>query len=114
MGFIDPADIPRERKFHYACSDISYALAVMKKYKRAKIHLFIDTGMHREGMQIVSGESLSLLQKNIIGVMTHLSTPDNPEVSQKQINTFEKQLQQLEKHDIYPEFQHICASGGVI
>ena len=114
MGFIDPDDIPREKKFHYACPDIAYAHAVIKKYKKAKLHLFLDTGMHREGMQEVPKEGFIPLKKNIIGVMTHLSTPDNPEISQKQIDTFEKQLQQLEKHDIYPEFQHICASWGII
>ena len=114
MGFIDPDDIPREKKFHYACPDVAYAHAVIKKYKKAKLHLFLDTGMHREGMQEVPTEGFIPLKKNIIGVMTHLSTPDNTKVSQKQIDTFEKQLQQLEKHDISPEFQHICASGGVI
>jgi len=117
MGFVDPADIPRERRFHYACSDISYALAVAKRRKKARLHLFFDTGMHREGIQsmlLKDTETLLSLKKNIVGVMTHLSTPDNLEVSQKQIDIFNTFLQSLEENNISPEFRHICASGGVI
>lgn len=114
LGFIDPADIPRERRFHYACSSIPYALAVITQYKKAKIHLFFDTGMHREGMQDIPREGLSLLSKNIIGIMTHLSTPDNADVTEKQIQRFDEYIQVLKKYGISPEFQHVCASGGVI
>jgi alanine racemase len=69
MGFVDPADIPREKRFHYACSDIPYALAVVKRRKRAKLHLFFDTGMHREGIASLSKEDihyLSGLKDNIL------------------------------------------------
>lgn len=117
MGFIDPADIPREKKFHYACSDISYALAVVKKRKHAKLHLFFDTGMHREGIQTILTKDVAMLlplQKNIVGIMTHLSTPDTIEVAQKQIDTFAGFLKLLEEKDILPHYRHICASGGAI
>lgn len=117
MGFVDPTDIPREKRFHYACSDISYALEVIKRQKRAKIHLFFDTGMHREGIQTIIAkevESLLPLKKNIVGMMTHLSTPDNTEVAQGQIDTFAAFLKLLEEKDIRPEFHHICASGGAL
>ncbi|MEI6711111.1 MAG: alanine racemase [bacterium] len=117
MGFVDPADIPREKKFHYACSDISYALAVVRKRKHAKLHLFFDTGMHREGIQtLLDDEDTSLvpLKKNIIGMMTHLSTPDTIEVTQKQIEIFNSFSGLLKGRGIHPEWYHICASGGVL
>jgi alanine racemase len=47
-------------------------------------------------------------------MMTHLSTPDNTQVAQKQIDTFHAFLELLEKQDIHPKFRHICASGGTI
>lgn len=117
MGFVSPDDIPREKKFHYACSDISYALAVVKKRKHAKLHLFFDTGMRREGIQSIvtkGNNQLISLKKNIVGIMTHLSTPDDSKVTQKQIDTFNTFFKTLATIDIYPEFRHICASGGSI
>ncbi len=98
MGFVDPLDIPRERKFHYACSDLEYAQLIVKKRKRAKLHLFFDTGMHREGIQSLSKldlKILSILKRNIVGIMTHLSTPDNYDIAHAQyetMNRFEKIL----------------------
>lgn len=73
--------------------------------------------MHREGIQaIIKEESMSLLalKKNIVGIMTHLSTPDTVEIAQGQIDTFQQFLNLLETYDIRPEFRHICASGGAL
>jgi len=118
MGFVDSRDIPRwKHKFHYACSEISYALTITARCKKAKLHLFLDTGMHREGIETVDKqdiETLTIIPKNIVGVMTHLAAADNPEASQKQINGFQKQIKQLGHHNITPKFQHIFASGWVI
>jgi alanine racemase len=117
MGFVNPDDIPREKKFHYACSDISYALAVVKKRKHTKLHLFFDTGMRREGIQAIvteGNDQLILLKKNIVGIMTHLSKPDDVEITQKQIDTYTLFIKALEAIDIHTEFRHICASGGSI
>ncbi len=50
MGYVDPEDIPRRRNFIYAVSDLTYATMLIKKYARVRLHLFLDTGMHREGM----------------------------------------------------------------
>lgn len=50
MGYADPRDIPRRRNFIYAVSDLEYASALIQEYSRVRIHLFLDTGMHREGM----------------------------------------------------------------
>jgi len=115
MGFIDPRDIPKwKSQFHYACSEISYALAVTKRCRKAKLHLFLDTGMHREGIQNVDKQdiqALQTIQQNIVGVMTHLAAADNAEVSQKQIESFQAQIENLKQHKIVTKFQHICASG---
>lgn len=117
MGFVDPEDIPREKRFHYACSDIPYALAVIKRRKRAKLHLFFDTGMHREGIQSLSKPDikiLSTIQRNIVGIMTHLSTPENASVRQSQYESFEHFETILIQHNIRPISRHICASGGAL
>lgn len=117
MGFVDPADIPREKKFHYACSDIDYFLAVMKKRKKAKLHLFFDTGMHREWISYLTETDIEILkkwQKNIIGIMTHLSTPEIKDITKKQFENFAHFKKILATNGIVPLFQHICASGGIL
>lgn len=51
MGYVDPRDIPRRKNFIYAVSHLEYAQALMAKYSRVRLTLFLDTGMHREGIQ---------------------------------------------------------------
>lgn len=50
MGYVDPRDIPRRKNFIYAVSDLEYASALIQEYSRVRMHLFLDTGMHREGI----------------------------------------------------------------
>lgn len=64
MGYIDPRDIPRRKNFIYAVSDLEYASALIQEYSRARIHLFLDSGMHREGMlDIDSVFAINILTK---------------------------------------------------
>lgn len=51
MGYVNPLDVPRRKNFIYAVSDLDYANALLYQYSRVRIHLFLDTGMHREGIQ---------------------------------------------------------------
>lgn len=51
MGYVNPRDIPRRKNFIYAASDLDYAHALIQKYSRVRLTLFLDTGMHREGIQ---------------------------------------------------------------
>lgn len=50
MGYVDPRDIPRRKNFIYAVSSLDYAQALIRQYSRIRLHLFVDTGMHREGI----------------------------------------------------------------
>lgn len=118
MGYVDPRDIPRRRNFIYATSTLEYAQAVLRTYSKARLHLFLDTGMHREGIQsldtVYAREILQKIAPQIEGVMSHLSTPDNADVSRHQIVQFHILLDQLKSRGISPQYRHICASGGLI
>lgn len=46
--------------------------------------------------------------------MSHLSTPDDRRVTEEQIASFEDILASLKKHNIYPRYTHIAASGGLV
>lgn len=99
MGYVDPRDIPRRRNFIYAVSTLDYAQAVLRTYSRARLHLFVDTGMHREGIQSVdtvyAREILTKIAPHIEGMMSHLSTPDNIDISNGQISVFHHLLQHV-------------------
>lgn len=81
MGYVDPRDIPRRKNFIYAASDLDYAHSLVLKYSRVRITLFLDTGMHREGIQnretSYADTLLARISPRVEGVMSHLSTPDN-------------------------------------
>jgi len=115
MGYVDPRDVPRRRNFVYAVSTLEYAQAVLHTYSKSRLHLFLDTGMHREGIPsletVYAREVLKKIVPHIEGVMSHLSTPDNVEVSRAQIAQFHTFITQLEMLGISPQYKHICASG---
>ena len=99
MGYVDPRDIPRRPNFIYAVSTLEYAQAVLHTYSKSRLHLFVDTGMHREGIQsldtVYAREILTKIAPHIEGIMSHLSTPDNIDTSNEQITLFNDFLQYL-------------------
>lgn len=115
MGYVDPRDIPRRRNFIYAVSTFEYVQAIIRNYSKARIHLFVDTGMHREGITsldtVYEREVLIKIKPHIEGIMSHLSTPDNAQISRAQITQFHTILEQLKAQGICPQYTHICASG---
>ena len=93
----------------------------IEKHTTINVHLFIDTGMHRDGINPV--ETLAMAQLinalpglNLKGVCTHFATADSSDTSfmleQKEI--FEECLQVLREHDCMPELVHIGNSAALI
>ena len=88
--------------------------------KSITIHLELETGMGRTGLQ--ESKLLDYINKlknnkNIIleGLFTHLSSSgSNKEFSFEQINRFEKMIKILNDNNIYFKYKHICCSGGLI
>lgn len=118
MGYVNPLDIPRRKNFIYAVSDLDYALALIRQYSRVRIHLFFDTGMHREGIVALdskySTDILLRIKPNIEGVMSHLATPDDIAVTNRQLQYFQDFQETLGTFSIQPKYIHICASGGLV
>lgn len=118
MGYVDPRDIPRRRNFIYAVSTFEYVQAIIRNYSKARIHLFVDTGMHREGISsldtVYERGILIKIKLHIEGIMSHLSTPDHISTSDTQIETFQSFLDKIEDIGIQTPYQHIAASGGII
>ena len=89
---------------------------------RYKIHLKIDTGMHRLGFSYSELiDVLELLKQDlrieIASVFTHLAGADDSQLdnfSQQQISEFDKACLYLQEHISTPFFQHILNSAGAI
>ena len=92
---------------------------LIKSNTKVKIHLEIETGMGRCGLLEKDVQSYINKLKNyknitIDGIFTHLSSPSNEKFSLKQITKFKKVLNIIHKSNIYPNYIHVCSSGGLI
>lgn len=89
----------------------------------ARVHLKVDTGMHRMG--VAPGEALAvaqLLQRSahveFDGVYTHFSVADSPRPTDRdftlqQISLFDRVVDELRTHDITPPHVHYANSAGL-
>jgi alanine racemase len=85
-----------------------------------RVHLFLDTGMHREG---ISSEDLEdflgrLSGTRIIleGVCSHFADGDNidPRDTDRQIQIFKEMHAHIERHGFAPIYRHIAASTAIL
>ena len=105
-----------------------YSLSLLKSLvsflngRPIAIHLKVDTGMHRLGLeQDDIAEALDLLSSNsniqVASVFSHLAASDeakHDEFTVAQSNVFEKTTQKLEKALNYSPLRHILNSGGIL
>lgn len=111
-----------EREFEFSISSLYKADLVAKKCgslkKKCRVHVEVDTGMHRTGVRPESALALiSFLQQQscfeIVGVYSHLATSDiaNHPFALKQIQSFASLKAQCGKT---PWIWHLANSGGVL
>lgn len=90
--------------------------------KKAKVHVFIDTGMHREG--ILPQEALSIVSQihqsphvELEGIMTHLAQPTHPDPNPtyQQLALFNHILDQIEAvGSPLPQYIHAAEGASVM
>jgi len=92
----------------------------IKKYQpQAPVHIFVDTGMHREGVPLKNLEDfIKRAQKinlKIEGIMSHFAKPDAPFSvnTERQIENFEKALKIGKSLGIMFKYVHLFASVGI-
>ncbi len=91
--------------------------------KKAQVHLEIETGMKRTGLdQNVLDEALELVKKNskyidLIGVCTHLAGAEsitNYLRVKEQIKVFKNTLKHIEENGLKPVYTHCACSAAAI
>lgn len=121
MGYTIPQNFTlKPVPFHIAVFDIDLARTLNEYQQGCNIHIFIDTGMSREGVTV--SELPSFLQEikklknlKVVGLCSHLADADNPISTShmdSQIVEFKKALAITRDHGFDPIWRHISASSG--
>jgi alanine racemase len=101
----------------YRVDTLQHLIGLGKKWR---IHLFLNTGMNREGLQQDQlDEFLTLLQWSQIqleGVMSHLAYGDSDDVSliNPQVERFKTMYDVVLSYGFSPTYRHINNSGGLL
>ncbi len=121
MGYVHPETLNvKKLPFSYAvyCPEL---LAAIHEYQpHAGVHLFVDTGMHREGIPLVKLRDFVLKCKSnnirIEGLMSHLAMADKPsnKDTMNQVQSFEKALKIVNKMGVDPQWIHLGASSFIL
>ena len=121
MGYIDPRNLQTKKlPFSYAVFDSEMLLAIKQYQPHAGIHLFIDTGMHREGISLPEFpafvEVIKKYSLNLEGIMSHfaMSNKPNDKYTNMQINGFQKVLQIWKDNKVKTKWQHMANSDGLL
>ena len=122
MGYIDPKSLEvMHLPFSFAIYDLEHARVLNKFQKGAKVHIFVDSGMNREGVRMEGFEGfLKELKKlkniEVEGVMSHLADPGHPEapLTKMQIKNFEKARELVAKAGFKPKWFHVGGSYGLL
>lgn len=121
MGSTEPSNLKvKKLPFAYAVYDLDFLKALDKYQPDAKVHLYVDTGLHREGILMDElssflGEARNLSSINIEGLMSHFASSDDKKdsLNNLQIKNFKKALDILKKHGIKPKWIHLQNSDGL-
>lgn len=121
MGFVNPKNLKNNRhSYTYAIWDISILRQIKSYQKNAQFHLFVDTGMNREGLKL--NEIDKFLSKltdeekySIKGLMSHFASSDvQSELNTKQLFAFKRAYDKCINNNLSLKFCHISASYGII
>ncbi len=120
MGYVSPESLhTKHLPFSFALYTKKQLRALKEYQPKSKIHLFIDTGMHREGFLFEElGDILSDIKKSGIyleGIMSHFAESENPtkKLTQDQNERFGQAVAVIKK-SFSPEYVHIANSSGIL
>lgn len=122
MGYTMPDNFKVKRlPFSFAVYDLEMLKILNKHQKGARIHIKVDTGMHRLGVQLSDlPEFLNKLREfddlKVEGVMSHFASAVsiNDPLFKNQIKNFEKAREIIVKAGLRPKWWHIGASVAVM
>ena len=121
LGYTDPRNFSvKQLPFHVAVFDLKTAAALNITQRNCQVHLFIDTGMNREGIRVEELPQFlktfsSFKNLRVTGLCSHFADADNNESQQfthTQVEQFKKAHAIVTQYGYYPVYRHISASAG--
>ncbi len=121
MGYVDPESLITKRlPFSFTLYTLEQMKVLSKYQPQSPVHIFVDSGMHREGFQLdILQKVTEELHKNrlkIEGIMSHFAEAEKPfkRQTKKQIDVFKAALQTTTRLNVFPEFVHFSNTSGTI
>ncbi|MFH0772818.1 MAG: alanine racemase [bacterium] len=121
LGYTDPHNYAvKPLPFHIALFDLETAKVLNTYQKQCNVHIFLDTGMSREGVTMnklpmfLTG-LVKLKNLNIVGICSHFADADNSKSQKftlKQLVQFKKSIALCESYGYSFKWRHISASAG--
>ncbi|MEL6924347.1 MAG: bifunctional UDP-N-acetylmuramoyl-tripeptide:D-alanyl-D-alanine ligase/alanine racemase, partial [Bacteroidota bacterium] len=126
---LNPEEASFDAIISYQLEPEIYNLSLLKRFlnflgkdRPARLHLKIDTGMHRLGFEASDISELVQLIKpfkriKIISVFSHLAASDAPEhdrFTKRQVRQFINIADQIDALLGYRPLRHICNSSGIV
>lgn len=116
LGAYDYCDFNKTEFVIYNDKTLRY---LAKWGKKIKVHLFLNSGMNREGIKNIkefidiNREFLDLI--DVVGFCSHLASAEDKSVlNQAQEENFFKSLDELLKASFYPRWVHLGNSAGLL
>jgi alanine racemase len=98
--------------------------AAVRTGRRARVHLHLDTGMNRDGIDRAQWSALCELARlgeaagrlEVVGVMSHLAVADEPghPETRRQVLAFRNALRAARGRGLNPRYAHLAATAGAI
>ena len=125
LGYTDPVRANDLKKYDItqAVFDIDYARELNAQGKKVKVHIAIDSGMHRIGFPVDDFDTVasvySLKNLSVEGIFSHLCVSDSTaeddiEYTKKQIRSYNELVSELKKRGLPVKVEHIQASYGLL
>lgn len=100
--------------------DLNLAKRLNARAQQIKVHVFVDTGMSREGVRLEDfrgfvSELMKLKNLEIVGLASHLADADNNDdqsFTGKQVEKYKQALKMMKELGVEPKWRHIAASAG--
>lgn len=122
MGYVRPEAIASSKLLDtdFAIVDIEQLRTLAEIARsRVRVHLKLDTGMHRQGIvpnELSEAESLvaSNTQLSVVGVATHLADADNPDskLTDTQLSVWDNCMELLDAAFPSVQYRHAAATKG--
>lgn len=125
LGYIEPTDVTEmaENNITVTAVDKTHAIALSAQRQPLRVHITVDTGLHRLGFDAADSETIktvyALENLQVEGIYSHLACadsekPDDISFTMHQVRQYNAVLNNIKIAGLSPGFTHLQSSYGVI